>query len=144
MSCDKDMQLSVLAEKAVAQQYQNAAEMRQLVGQMAQIAMNLDKRVRMLEDLLLRKVTVSSVQAKAIGSAVREQARALCTKYALDYARHGAAFRAAIQRDVKAQYGISDIHDLPASYYDLAIKFISGWSSFALVCKAREKDKARR
>ena len=122
-------------------QTKNAVEMQRMLHQMAQIVVSFDQRIKTLEALLAQRVTVSSVQAKGLNQAIQEQARALCEKHGFSYQTDGAAFRRAILRDLKAQYGVADLHDIPAAYFDLAMQFVQRWSSFALVKKLRDKKR---
>lgn len=137
MTCDN--QVLIPDRRALELQAQNAADMQRMLAQMAQIVVSFDQRIKSLESLLAQRVTVSSVQAKALCAAIQAQARALCDKHGFSYKDDGAAFRRAILRDLKAQYGVADLHDIPAAYFDLAMQFVHRWSSFALVKKIREK-----
>lgn len=133
--------LPTAAQKSIDQQIGNVDEMKRLLSQMAQIVITFDQRVKNLETLLSQRVTVSAVQAKALTAAVQAQARALCEKHGFSYKDDGTAFRRAILRDLKTQYGVTDIHDIPAAYFDLSMQFVQRWSSFALVKKLREKSR---
>lgn len=137
MTCDN--QALAPDRRALDLQAQNAADMQRMLSQMAQIVVSFDQRIKSLESLLAQRVTVSSVQAKSLCAAIQTQARALCDKHGFSYKDDGAAFRRAILRDLKAQYGVADLHDIPAAYFDLAMQFVRRWSSFALVKKIREK-----
>lgn len=137
MKCDNA--LTTAEARGLDLQAQNAAEMQRMLAQMAQIVVSFDQRIKALESLLAQRVTVTSVQAKALNTAIQAQARALCDKHGFSYQADGAAFRRAILRDLKAQYGVADLHDIPAAYFDLAMQFVGRWSSFALVRKIREK-----
>lgn len=131
--------LPAVVQQSLDQQIRNTDDMKRLLSQMAQIVITFDQRVKSLETLLAQRVTVSAVQAKALSVAVQAQARALCDKHGFSYKDDGAAFRRAILRDLKTQYGVTDIHDIPAAYFDLSMQFVQRWSSFALVKKLREK-----
>jgi hypothetical protein len=122
------------------QNQQNGSEMARLVSQMAQIAAGLDRRLRMLEEQLSQKVTISHDQAKRINAAMKDRSLAICEKYGLDARACAGTIKAAIQKDFKKQYSIADAHDLPACYYELALSMIREWSSFALVRKIRDKQ----
>lgn len=130
-------------ELALADQVQamsmNNQQLAAVAQQMGKLIISLDARMAAVEKLLTQRVTVSSLQAKTVCGAVQAQARALCEKYELPYKQCGEAFRRAIWRDFKAQHNVSDVHDLPASYYDIALEFVGAWNSFALVRRQREK-----
>ena len=132
--------LPAVVEQMLIQNQQNGSEMARLVSQMAQIAAGLDRRLRMLEEQLSQKVTISHDQAKRINAAMKERSLAICEKYSLDARACAGTIKAAIQKDFKRQYSIADAHDLPACYYELALSMIREWSSFALVRKIRDKQ----
>ena len=132
--------LPAVVEQMLIQNQQNGSEMARLVSQMAQIAAGLDRRLRMLEEQLSQKVTISHDQAKRINTAMKERSLAICEKYSLDARACAGTIKTAIQKDFKKQYSIADAHDLPACYYDLALSMIREWSSFALVRKIRDKQ----
>ena len=132
--------LPAVVEQMILQNQQNGSEMARLVSQMAQIAAGLDRRLRMLEEQLSQKVTISHDQAKRINAAMKERSFAICEKYGLDARACAGTIKAAIQKDFKKQYSIADAHDLPACYYELALSMIREWSSFALVRKIRDKQ----
>ena len=132
--------LPAVVEQMIIQSQQNGSEMARLVSQMAQIAAGLDRRLRMLEEQLSQKVTISHDQAKRINAAMKDRSLAICEKYSLDARACAGTIKAAIQKDFKKQYSIADAHDLPACYYELALSMIREWSSFALVRKIRDKQ----
>ena len=132
--------LPAVVEQMILQNQQNGSEMARLVSQMAQIAAGLDRRLRMLEEQLSQKLTISHDQAKRINAAMKERSLAICEKYSLDAKACAGTIKAAIQKDFKKQYSIADAHDLPACYYELALSMIREWSSFALVRKIRDKQ----
>ena len=132
--------LPAVVEQMLIQNQQNGSEMARLVSQMAQIAAGLDRRLRMLEEQLSQKVTISHDQAKRINAAMKDRSLAICERYSLDARACAGTIKAAIQKDFKKQYSIADAHDLPACYYELALSMIREWSSFALVRKIRDKQ----
>lgn len=132
--------LPAVVEQMLIQNQQNGSEMARLVSQMAQIAAGLDRRLRMLEEQLSQKVTISHDQAKRINAAMKDRSLTICEKYSLDARACAGTIKAAIQKDFKKQYSIADAHDLPACYYELALSMIREWSSFALVRKIRDKQ----
>lgn len=132
--------LPAVVEQILIQNQQNGSEMARLVSQMAQIAAGLDRRLRMLEEQLSQKVTISHEQAKRLSAAMKDRSLVICEKYSLDARECAGTIKAAIQKDFKKQYSIADAHDLPACYYELALSMIREWSSFALVRKIRDKQ----
>lgn len=101
----------------------------------------LQKEVEAMKRDNAQKVTVNHQQAKGLGARIRERAEALCDKYDLDPKVHGAAFRAAIKRDVLNGYGVKDPHDIPLRDLELCMEQIDSWTSYALVRKRREIEK---
>ena len=97
------------------------------IQQMGAVVTALDQRMKKLERLTEQRVTINSKQAKALQKRVQARSAVLCEKHGFSYAEDGEAFRRAIWRDLKAQYAIDDIHDLPAAYFALAGTFIDGW-----------------
>lgn len=103
----------------------------------------LQKEVEQMKRDNARKVTVNHQQARGLASRIRERAEALCDKYDLDPKVHGAAFRAAIKRDVLNGYGVKDAHDIPLRDLTLCMEQIDSWTSYALVRKRRAMDNGR-
>lgn len=120
----------------------NNQQLSAVAQQMGKLILSFDARFAALEKIVAQRMTVTSVQAKTITNAVQAQAKALCAKNGLCYQKHGEAFRRAIWRDFKAQYSITDVHDLPASYFDIALDFVKGWTSFAIVRRLRASSGA--
>lgn len=100
----------------------------------------LQKEVEAMKRDNAQRVTVNHQQARAVISRIRERAEALCDKYSLDPKRHGAAFRAAIKRDILDGCGVKDPHDIPLRELELITQRIDGWTSYALVRKRRSMD----
>jgi hypothetical protein len=117
----------------------NNQQLGEIVQQIGKLFLSFDARMSLLENLLSQRMTVSSMQAKSICSAVQAQARALCKRYGLPYVKFGKAFRRALWRDFKKQHNIADVHDLPAAYYDIAVTFVHSWNSFTLACRLSDK-----
>lgn len=103
----------------------------------------LQKEVEGLKRDNAQKVTVNHQQAKGLAARIRQRADALCEKYDLDPKIHGAAFRAAIKRDVLNGCGVKDPHDIPLRDLPLCMEQIDAWTSYALVRKRRAIDNGR-
>lgn len=99
----------------------------------------MEQRIKKLEKLNEQRVTISGKQAKALQKRVQARSTALCGKHGFSYSDDGETFRRAIWRDLKTQYAVDDIHDLPAVYFDLAAAFVDGWTSYSIVRKIRER-----
>ena len=101
----------------------------------------LKQEVETLKRDNAQKVTVNHQQAKGLGARIRQRADALCEKDDLDPKIHGAAFRAAIKRDVLSGCGVKDPHDIPLRDLPLCMEQIDAWTSYALVRRRREIEK---
>lgn len=132
--------LPAVIEQALEQNRRNGEDMARLVAQMAQIAAGFDRRLRMLEEQLTQKVTITHAQVKLLSSAMKDRSEEICARYDLDAKACAGSIRSAIGRDVKKRFAVADLHDLPACYYELAQKMIREWTSFALVRKIRDKQ----
>lgn len=111
------------------------------LGQMARMVDALQRRLDALEGENRMRLTINHQQAKGLQALIRARAGALCQKHGLDEKRHGAAFRAAIKRDLLRLYGIADLHDLPLFAQQEAMSRIDSWSDIRLVLKRREIDR---
>lgn len=102
----------------------------------------LQKEVEELKRDNAQKVSVNHQQAKGLAARIRQRADALCEKYDLDPKVHGAAFRAAIKRDVLNGCGVKDPHDIPLRDLPLCMEQIDAWTSYALVRRRREIERS--
>ena len=127
--------LEDLTRQQEAQLQQVGLFLQQLGGYMAA----MEQRVKKLEKLTEQKVTINSKQAKALQKRVQARSAALCEKHGFSYTDDGETFRRAIWRDLKGQYAIDDVHDLPAVYFDIAAQYIDGWNSYSIVRKLRAR-----
>lgn len=101
----------------------------QLLGAVAR----LEARIAALEDD--GKVTILHQDALRLSQMIRARARILTDKYQLGPAGE-RRIRAAIKAAVLAQYGIRDLHDLPARRLPAARMLIDGWSSYQAIREA--------
>lgn len=129
-------------EQLTRQQEINLQQMGLFLQQFGGYMAAMEQRMKKLEKLTEQRITINSKQAKALQKRVQMRSAALCDKHGFSYASGGEAFRRALWRDLKAQYGVDDIHDLPAAYFDLAGGFIDGWTSYQTVKKIRAKGAA--
>lgn len=111
------------------------------VGQLGAMLAAMQRRLDMLEQENKMRLTINHQQARGLQTLIRGRAAALCQKYSLDEKRHGAAFRAAIKRDILRTYGVKDLHDLPLFAQQEVMSRIDGWSDIRLVLKRREIDR---
>lgn len=108
-----------------------------LLERMARILDAQQRRIDQLEKDNAVRITVNHQQAKALQAHMKERAAQICERYALDVRISGAAIRAAIKKAVLREYGVKDLHDLPAASFDAAREQIMSYSNYALVHKRR-------
>lgn len=126
-------------ESLTRQQESNLQQMGLFLQQFGGYMAMMEQRIKKLEKLTEQRVTINSKQAKALQKRVQARSVTLCEKYGFLYADDGETFRRAIWRDLKGQYAIDDIHDLPAVYFDIAAQYIDGWTSYSVVRKLRAR-----
>lgn len=116
----------------------NNTQMMQLVANVARTINDLSARISALEKLMAdtQRVTVSHAQTLAIKARIRARAEEFCESNALPSGSE-TAVRRAIGADVKAQYAVKDLHDLPANYFNLVVVFVGDWTSRSLARKLR-------
>lgn len=107
--------------------------------QMAAIVAMLRKEVDTLQKNA-QQVTVSHQQALQLQRLMRNRAEEICAEYDLDPAKHAAAIRSAIKRQLLDIEGISDLHDMPLANRDPAAVWIKSWHSYSTVMKRRRMD----
>lgn len=129
-------------EQLTRQQETNLQQLGLFLQQFGGYMAAMEQRIKKLEKLTEQKVTISSKQAKALQKRVQARSSALCEKHGFSYVNDGETFRRAIWRDLKAQYAVEDVHDLPAVYFDIAAQFVDGWTSYSIVRKVRERVKS--
>lgn len=140
MSSD-DLSLALSPLKQItADQTANAQQMAVYMQQMCAVVAALDRQIKALEKLSAQqRVTINSKQAKALQKRVQSRCRSLCDKYDFPYQECGESFRRALWGELKVQYAVDDVHDLPAQYFDLACSFVDGWTSFQTVRRLRTR-----
>ena len=79
-------------------------------------------------------------QALQLQRLMRNRAEEICAEYDLDPAKHAAAIRSAIKRQLMDVEGISDLHDMPLANRDPAAVWIKSWHSYSTVMKRRRMD----
>lgn len=112
----------------------------QYVGQLAGMLMALRQEMEQMKRDSAQRITVSHQQVKTLQEKARARAEQLCAKYGLDMKRHGAALRTAIKKAVLKEYGVQDLHDLPAGCFEAAKEQIAVYSNYALIRKRRSVE----
>ena len=110
-----------------------SVRMESQINQLAMMISQLNARLAAMEDE--SKVTILHQDALRLSSMIKARARAVADRYQLGPAGE-RRIRAAIKKDVLTQYGIKDLHDLPARRLTAARMLIEGWSSWQAVREA--------
>ena len=112
---------------------QQAVDLASVANQLIGVVARLEARIAALEDD--GKVTILHQDALKLGQLIKARAKVLADKYQLGPAGE-RRIRAAIKRAVLTQYGIRDLHDLPARRLAAARMLIEGWSSYQVIREA--------
>ena len=110
-----------------------AVQMESQISQLAMMISQLNARLAAMEDD--GKVTILHQDALKLGQLIKARARVLADKYQLGPAGE-RRIRAAIKKAVLSQYGIRDLHDLPARRLPAARMLIENWSSYQAIREA--------
>ena len=110
-----------------------AVRMESQINQLAMMISQLNARLAAMEDD--GKATILHQDALKLSQMIKARARALSDKYQLGPAGE-RRIRAAIKKAVLSQYGIRDLHDLPARRLAAARMLIDGWSSYQVIREA--------
>lgn len=128
---DQLMQLSRSSE-ATAQQLAD------MVQQLGVYLVQLDTRLRRQEEMLQKRLTISSVQYRQMLAAIRRRASEISRKYQLDSAML-PPLRTAIRQDTIGRWHVKDLHDLPESMLTEATAGINTWDSYSTIRKLRQR-----
>lgn len=128
---DQLMQLSRSSE-ATAQQLAD------MVQQLGMYLVQLDTRLRRQEEMLQKRLTISSAQYRQMLAAIRRRASEIARKYQLDSAML-PPLRTAIRQDTIGRWHVKDLHDLPESMLTEATAGINTWDSYSTVRKLRQR-----
>lgn len=128
---DQLMQLSRSSE-ATAQQLAD------MVQQLGVYLVQLDTRLRRQEEMLQKRLTISSVQYRQTLAAIRRRASEIARKYQLDSAML-PPLRTAIRQDTIGRWHVKDLHDLPESMLTEATAGINTWDSYSTIRKLRQR-----
>lgn len=128
---DQLMQLSRSSE-ATAQQLAD------MVQQLGMYLVQLDTRLRRQEEMLQKRLTISSAQYRQMLAAIRCRASEIARKYQLDSAML-PPLRTAIRQDTIGRWHVKDLHDLPESMLTEATAGINTWDSYSTIRKLRQR-----
>lgn len=128
---DQLMQLSRSSE-ATAQQLAD------MVQQLGVYLVQLDTRLRRQEEMLQKRLTISSAQYRQMLAAIRCRASEIARKYQLDNAML-PPLRTAIRQDTIGRWHVKDLHDLPESMLPEALAGINTWDSYSTIRKLRQR-----
>lgn len=139
MCDDRKAIISVEQMAEIARYNQATAEqLRGIVEQLGACLLQLDARLRHQEELMQRKLTIPHAKQKQLLAEIRHRAAEIAVKYHLP-PEAAKAVRAAIRKDVLAQQGIRDLHDLPESSLGAAMSAIVAWDSYSLIRRLRQE-----
>ena len=111
----------------------NEATAQQLAGMVQQ-----HTRLRKQEELMQKRLTISSAQYRQLLTTIRRRAAELARKYQLDSAVL-PPLRTAIRQDTIGRWHVKDLHDLPESMLPEAIAGINTWDSYSTIRKLRQR-----
>lgn len=119
----------------------NEATAQQLAGMVQQLGVylvQLDTRLRKQEELMQKRLTISSAQYRQLLTTIRRRASEIARKYQLDSTML-PSLRTAIRQDTIGRWHVKDLHDLPESMLPEAIAGISTWDSYSTIRKLRQR-----
>lgn len=119
----------------------NEATAQQLAGMVRQLGtylVQLDTRLRKQEELMQKRLTISSTQYRQMLAAIRRRSAELARKYQLDSAVL-PPLRTAIRQDTVSRWRVKDLHDLPESMLPEALAGINTWDSYSTIRKLRQR-----
>lgn len=119
----------------------NEATAQQLAGMVQQLGVylvQLDTRLRKQEELMQKRLTISSAQYRQMLAAIRRRASEIARKYQLDSAML-PPLRTAIRQDTIGRWHVKDLHDLPESMLTEATAGINTWDSYSTIRKLRQR-----
>ncbi len=119
----------------------NEATAQQLAGMVQQLGVylvQLDTRLRKQEELMQKRLTISSAQYRQLLTTIRRRAAELARKYQLDSAVL-PPLRTAIRQDTIGRWHVKDLHDLPESMLPEALAGINTWDSYSTIRKLRQR-----
>lgn len=119
----------------------NEATAQQLAGMVQQLGVylvQLDTRLRKQEEMLQKRLTISSAQYRQMLAAIRCRASEIARKYQLDSALL-PPLRTAIRKDTIGRWHVKDLHDLPESMLTEATAGINTWDSYSTIRKLRQR-----
>ena len=128
---DQLMQLSRSSEAT-------AEQLADMVQQLGVYLVQLDTRLRRQEEMLQKRLTISSVQYRQMLAAIRRRASEIARKYQLDSAML-PPLRTAIRQDTIGRWHVKDLHDLPESMLTEATAGINTWDSYSTIRKLRQR-----
>ena len=119
----------------------NEVTAQQLAGMVRQLGtylVQLDTRLRKQEELMQKRLTISSTQYRQMLAAIRRRSAELARKYQLDSAVL-PPLRTAIRQDTVSRWRVKDLHDLPESMLPEALAGINTWDSYSTIRKLRQR-----
>lgn len=115
----------------------DVVQMGEMLFRMGQMMSVMERRLEELEDKQ-KKLSISHQDVKGLNDLIGIRAMEICGKYTLTGPGDERTIRAAIKKDVKKRYGVSDLHDVPAIALPAVQKQIDRWTDIRLIMKRRE------
>ena len=116
---------------SVPREQESAVSLPEITGQLVRVVARLEARLSALEEQS-GKITILHKDALALGREIRARADEIGARYQLDE-KAVRAIRSAIKKDVLRQYGVGDLHDLPAKALPSCHTAVRMWSSLAVI-----------
>ena len=117
------------------------ADVRQTLGQMADMLRATNERMAALEREVRLLTKVTPAQASAIQAAIRSRAAEICAQYRAEGCEKAAA--TAIRRAVRLTTGISSVRDLPRCEYSVALEQVRMWDDYKAMKAIRARGGAK-
>ena len=114
------------------------ANLEKSMNAVAQVFLSLGERIQALETIVQNQITITGAEARTIQAAVCSRAREFCDNAHVFYRIAGRKVRTAIWHDLKAEFSISNYHDLPKKSFQFALEYIRGWRSYAITKKLNQ------
>lgn len=112
----------------------------QQITALGKMMLALEEQNRQMQKLLEARLTINTVQARALHRQISRRAVALCEENGIPYVTFGRRFRDAIQRGARHEFSVSEIGDLPAHQYVAAWEYVKDWESYRLARELRDKN----
>ena len=115
----------------IPKEQETAVSLPEITGQLVRVVARLEARLSALEEQS-GKVTILHKDALALGREIRARADEIGARYQLGE-KAVRSVRSAIKKEILSQYGVADLHDLPAKALPSCHTAIRMWSSLSVI-----------